>query len=296
MRYTEVYIHLSPLDPYRDLLVDALGNEGPYDSFAETPDGLKAYVPTDQYDESWLKTQIDNLQKLSPFTYHLSPSELPDKDWNEEWEKQHQPVLVEADNGKRIWVRAPFHEHRAEADYEVEIEPKMSFGTAHHPTTYMMLSYLAELPLERQRVLDMGCGTAILAILASMRGASQVEAIDVDEWAYTNALENVERNHCTNIHCHLGDASLLDSQFSTPDSQFDLIIANINRNILLRDMETYASVLSHRQPGHSTLLLSGFYTADIPVLTRHAATLGLLPHSTKERAGWAAIELRSNFQ
>lgn len=296
MKYIEVTITLSSVDPYRDLLVDALGNEGPYDSFVELPDGLKAYVPADQFDEEWLKSRIDNLHQFSMFNAQFSIQEMPDKNWNEEWEKQHHAVLVEADNGKKIWVRAPFHEHRTDVDYEIEIEPKMSFGTAHHATTYMMLSYLAELPLERQRVLDMGCGTAILAILASMRGASQVEAIDVDEWAYTNALENVERNHCTNIHCHLGDASLLDSQFSTPDSQFDLIIANINRNILLRDMETYASVLSHRQPGHSTLLLSGFYTADIPVLTRHAATLGLLPHSTKERAGWAAIELRSNFQ
>lgn len=284
MQYTEVIITLSQLVPYRDLLIDALGNEGPYDSFVEIPDGIKAYVPTNQYDEAWVKAQIESLQELSPFTYHLSSSELPDKNWNEEWEKQHQPVLVETDNGKRIWVRAPFHEHRTDVDYEIEIEPKMSFGTAHHPTTYMMLSYLAELPLEGLRVLDMGCGTAILAILASMRGAAQVEAIDIDEWAYRNALENIDRNHCKNIHCALGDATLLNSQF-------DVIIANINRNILLRDMEAYVSVLSHHQHG-GIILFSGFYTADIPALTAKAETLGLTLANTRERNGWAAIEIR----
>ena len=292
MKYTEVNITLSQLEPYRDLLIDALGNEGPYDSFVETPDGLKAYVPTDQYDPQWLKNQLEELSQLSTFNSQFSIQELPDKDWNEEWEKQHQPVLVEAGNGKRIWVRAHFHEHRANVDYEIEIEPKMSFGTAHHPTTYMMLSYLAELPLEGLRVLDMGCGTAILAILASMRGAEQVEAIDIDEWAYRNALENIDRNHCKNIHCALGDASYLKGVHGSTPLQFDLVIANINRNILLRDMEAYVSVLSHRQPG-GIILFSGFYTADIPALAAKAESLGLILANTRERDGWAAIEVRS---
>ena len=292
MKYTEVNITLSQLEPYRDLLIDALGNEGPYDSFVETPDGLKAYVPTDQYDPQWLKNQLEELSQLSTFNSQFSIQELPDKDWNEEWEKQHQPVLVEAGNGKRIWVRAHFHEHRANVDYEIEIEPKMSFGTAHHPTTYMMLSYLAELPLEGLRVLDMGCGTAILAILASMRGAEQVEAIDIDEWAYRNALENIDRNHCKNIHCALGDASYLKWVHGSTPLQFDLVIANINRNILLRDMEAYVSVLSHRQPG-GIILFSGFYTADIPALAAKAESLGLILANTRERDGWAAIEVRS---
>ena len=194
MKYIEVTITLSPIDPFRDLLVDALGNEGPYDSFVETPEGLKAYVPADLFDAGWLQKQINDLQKSSIFNSQFSIQEMPDKNWNEEWERQHQPVLVEAENGKRIWVRAPFHEHRNDVDYEIEIEPKMSFGTAHHATTYMMLSYLAELPLEGRRVLDMGCGTAVLGILAKMRGANYVEGIDVDEWAFNNALENVQRN------------------------------------------------------------------------------------------------------
>ena len=317
MRYTEVTITLSETDPYRDLIIDALGNEGPYDSFVETPDGLKAYVPTERYDETWLKGQLEgilrqaqhesiNQLQLSTFNFQLSTSELPDKNWNEEWEKQHQPVLVETPGGKRIWVRAPFHAERNDVDYQIEIEPKMSFGTAHHPTTCLMLSFIADMPVEGLRVLDMGCGTAILGILASMKGAATVEAIDVDEWAYRNALENIERNHCTNIHCHLGDATLLkelwplaighwqqstNSQqpIANSQQQFDLIIANINRNILLRDMEAYDAVL--RRGG--TILFSGFYTADIPALVAKAENLGLTLTETREKDGWSAIEVKS---
>ena len=282
MKYIEVTITLSTVDPYRDLLVDALGNEGPYDSFVELPDGLKAYVPADQFDEEWLKSRIDNLHQFSMFNAQFSIQEMPDKNWNEEWEKQHQPVLVEADNGKKIWVRAPFHEHRTDVDYEIEIEPKMSFGTAHHATTYMMLSYLAELPLEGLRVLDMGCGTAVLGILAKMRGADYVEGIDIDEWAYNNAIENVQRNG-VEMTIRIGDASLLDKR----EDKFDLVIANINRNILLNDMAAYAAVLT---PG-GILLLSGFYESDIPALQQHAATLGLQLQQTKSRQSWAALRL-----
>ena len=280
MKYIEVTITLNPVDPYRDLLVDALGNEGPYDSFVETPDGLKAYVPADQFDEDWLKSRLDDLQEFSILNSQFSIQEMPDKNWNEEWEKQHQPVLVEADNGKRIWVRAPFHEHRTDVDYEIEIEPKMSFGTAHHATTYMMLSYVAELEMEGLRVLDMGCGTAVLGILAKMRGASYVEGIDIDEWAYNNAMENVQRNG-VEMAIRIGDASLLAER----KDKFDLIIANINRNILLNDMAAYATVLN---PG-GTLLLSGFYESDIPALQQHAESLGLHLRQTKGRQSWAAI-------
>ena len=162
MKYIEVSFTLNPVEPYRDILIDALGNEGPYDSFVETPDGLKAYVPTDQFNPAWLQDQISVLQQFSTFNFQLSTQEMPDKNWNEEWEKQHHPVLVEAANSSKVWVRAPFHDHRADADYEIEIEPKMSFGTAHHPTTYMMLSYVAELDMLSKNVLDMGCGTGTL--------------------------------------------------------------------------------------------------------------------------------------
>lgn len=281
MKYTEVNLTIAPLDPCRDLLVDALGNEGPYDSFVETPDGLKAYVPSSQFDAAWLQQQVDNLQDFA--SIHYDYQEMPDKNWNEEWEKQHKPVLVVADHGKQIWVRAPFHDHRADADYEIEIEPKMSFGTAHHPTTYMMLSYVAEIPLQGKRVLDMGCGTAVLAILAKKRGAAYVEAIDIDEWAYNNALENAQRNN-SDLTIRIGDADLLRHR-STDETPFDIVIANINRNILLHDMDAYVSVLN---PG-GTLLLSGFYQSDIPALEQHALTLGLTLVGQKSRQGWSAL-------
>ena len=278
MKYIEVNITLGQNDPFRDLLVDALGNEGPYDSFVETPDGLKAYVQESLFDEAWLKGQIEEMRTLTGCTYTFEA--LPDKNWNEEWEKQHTPVLVEAEGGKKVWVRAPFHEHRDDVDYEIEIEPKMSFGTAHHPTTHLMLSYLTELDIAGRKVLDMGCGTAVLAILAKKRGADYVEAIDIDEWAYNNALENAQRNG-VEITVRIGDATLLG------DRRFDLIIANINRNILLADMAAYARVL---QPG-GTLLLSGFYESDVPVLQQHAESLGLRLDQQKVRQSWTALRL-----
>lgn len=278
MKYIEVTITLGQNDPYRDLLVDALGNEGPYDSFVETPNGLKAYVQESLFDEGWLKEQLADINDMTSCSYSFES--MPDKNWNEEWEKQHKPVLVEAANGKRVWVRAPFHEHRSDVDYEIEIEPKMSFGTAHHQTTYMMLSYLTELEVTGKRVLDMGCGTAVLAILAKLRGAAYVEAIDIDEWAYNNALENAQRNG-VELNVRIGDAALLGER------QFDLIIANINRNILLNDMAAYVQVLEKG----GTLLLSGFYESDVPVLQHHAESLGLRLEQQKVRQSWTALRL-----
>jgi ribosomal protein L11 methyltransferase len=278
MKYIEVTITLGQNDPYRDLLVDALGNEGPYDSFVETPNGLKAYVQESLFDEGWLKEQLADINNMTSCSYSFES--MPDKNWNEEWEKQHKPVLVEAANGKRVWVRAPFHEHRSDVDYEIEIEPKMSFGTAHHQTTYMMLSYLTELEVTGKSVLDMGCGTAVLAILAKLRGAAYVEAIDIDEWAYNNALENAQRNG-VELNVRIGDAALLGER------QFDLIIANINRNILLNDMAAYVQVLEKG----GTLLLSGFYESDVPVLQHHAESLGLRLEQQKVRQSWTALRL-----
>lgn len=278
MKYTEVDITLSKTNPFRDLLVYSLGDEGPYDSFEEKKDGLKAYVPTDNFDEQFLRNTIDELKSMDPtLTVDYTVVELPDKDYNEEWERQHQPVLVEG----FCWVRAPFHPHRDDVKYEIEIEPKMSFGTAHHATTYLMLSLLEQENVDGRRVLDMGSGTGVLAILAAKKGASYVEAIDVDEWAYRNALENFQRNG-VQVNALLGDASLLAA-----DKHFDLILANINRNILLRDMGAYAAVLN---PG-GTLLLSGFYEHDVDALRDKAETLGLRLKQQKSRNEWTALKL-----
>ena len=277
MKYIEVTFTMADTGLFRDLLVDTLGNEGPYESFVETPDGLKAYVQESQYDAVWLDATVDAF----PVPLRYESCEMEDRDWNAEWEKDHKAVLVEY-NGGSVWVRAPFHPHRDDVDYEIVIEPKMSFGTAHHPTTYMMLSYVAELPMAGLRVLDMGCGTAVLAILAKMRGASHVAGIDVDEWAYRNALENAATNGVA-LDLRLGDAASIDGTY-------DIIIANINRNILLADMERYVAALAEG----GTLLLSGFYEADVPVLVEKASTLGLTLASKKNRDGWSAIQLTTN--
>ena len=274
MKYIEVTFTMDDTSLYRDILVDTLGNEGPYESFVETKDGVKAYVPANQYDKHFLEVTVETF----PVPLKYKVEEMEDKNWNEEWEKGHQAVLVEY-NGGSVWVRAPFHSHRTDVDYELIIEPKMSFGTAHHPTTYMMLSYVAELDMVGRRVLDMGCGTAVLGILAKMRGADYVEGVDIDEWAFNNARENASANN-VDITLKLGDAGTLQGNF-------DIIIANINRNILLADMERYTAVLNVG----GTLLLSGFYEADEGVLIARANELGMTLKSKKNRDGWSALQL-----
>ena len=283
MKYIEVSFTMDDTGMFRDMLVSELA-EGPYESFVDTKEGLKAYVPVDQFDRHFLEVTVETF----PLPLKYTVAEMEDRDWNAEWEKGHEAVLVKADNGTSIWVRAPFHPHRTDVDYELVIEPKMSFGTAHHPTTYMMLSYVAELEMVGKRVLDMGCGTAVLGILAKLRGAEYVMGIDVDEWAYRNGLENAASNG-VEIDLRLGDAGLLGVAGGTPALQpFDVIIANINRNILLRDMEAYARVLK----GGGVLLLSGFYEADEGALIARANELGMAFEQKKNRDGWSALELR----
>lgn len=273
MKYIEVSFTMEDTGMFRDLLVDMLGNEGPYESFVETKDGLKAYVQASQYDAQWLANEV----QAFPVPLKYSVEEMEDKNWNEEWEKQHEAVLVRSEAGT-VWVRAPFHPHRTDVDCELIIEPKMSFGTAHHPTTYMMLSYVAELDMRGRRVLDMGCGTAVLGILAKIRGASYVEGIDIDEWAFANARENAASNN-VEIALKLGGAQAIDGTF-------DVILANINRNILLADMEHYVNALE--QGG--SLLLSGFYQADEEALMARAKVLGLTLKNKKTRDNWSAMQ------
>lgn len=283
MKYIEVSFTMDDTGMFRDMLVSELA-EGPYESFVDTKEGVKAYVPADQFDRHFLEVTVETF----PLPLKYTVAEMEDRDWNAEWEKGHEAVLVKADNGTSIWVRAPFHPHRTDVDYELLIEPKMSFGTAHHPTTYMMLSYVAELEMVGKRVLDMGCGTAVLGILAKLRGAEYVMGIDVDEWAYRNGLENAASNG-VELDLRLGDAGLLGVAGGTPALQpFDVIIANINRNILLRDMEAYARVLK----GGGVLLLSGFYEADEGALIARANELGMTFEQKKNRDGWSAIQLR----
>ncbi len=180
-----------------------------------------------------------------------------------------------------ISVRAPFHEP-TDLPYEIVIEPKMSFGTGHHETTYGMLQQLMQVDLEGKKVLDMGCGTGILAIFASMKGANAIDAIDIDEWCYENTLENVERNHAKSVSVYHGDASLLKNK------SYDVIIANINRNILIQDMSNYANSLVE----NGLLLLSGFYKEDIPVMEKELDKYDLKIKNVIERNRWVAVKVK----
>ncbi len=199
---------------------------------------------------------------------------IEDKNWNEAWESDYQPVVI----GKKLIVRAPFHPAMAGVEYDLIIEPRMAFGTAHHETTEQMLMLIAEMDLEGKRVLDMGCGTAVLAILALKMGAASVLAIDNDEWAYRNSLDNISLNAAAEIEVLQGDASLLENR------EFDIIFANINRNILLQDIPNYANVLVKQ----GTLMMSGFYLDDLPLIEEKAKASGLQLESTCVKNNWMA--------
>ena len=201
---------------------------------------------------------------------------MPDKNWNEEWEKHFfQPIVI----GDKCVIHSTFHTDVPVAQYDIIIDPKMSFGTGHHATTSNMLSWILDDDMSGKRVLDMGCGTAVLGILAKKKGAASVLAIDIDEWCYDNALESASLNK-VDIQVLLGDASLLQ------EKQFDVILANINRNILLNDMAAYVACL----PQGGCLYMSGFYTQDIPVIAECAVQLGMQQVGVKEQNNWVAVK------
>ena len=204
--------------------------------------------------------------------------EAEDKDWNEEWEKNFfQPIVI----GERCCIHSTFHKDTPKTEYEILINPQMAFGTGHHETTSSIISELLDADLQGKSVLDMGCGTSILAILASLRGASEVTAIDIDDWCVNNSRDNIALNNIHNIMVEHGDARLLEGR-----NPFDVIIANINRNILLADMNRYAACM-HRG---SELFMSGFYVEDIPSIQAKAESLGMKFEHYREKNNWAAVK------
>lgn len=255
-----------------DILVAELGEAG-FESFTENPDGVIAYIQKSDWNASLLDdVQILQSEEVS-FSYDVK--EIEQVNWNLEWEKNFEPIVVD----NEVSIRAPFHKNPGLA-YDIVIEPKMSFGTGHHETTHLMVQHLRELDLHGKHVLDMGCGTGILAIFAEMRGASSIDAIDIDSWCYENSIENVARNQCKAISVFEGDSSLLKPK------TYDLIIANINRNILLADMKIYADSLKDK----GLLLLSGFYTEDIEKINASAEENGLLLDKKLERNNWVGLK------
>ena len=270
--YLVYYFKVQPLQPAVEILIAELGYAG-FESFVETDEGVTAYIQKDE----WYDAILENIQILNSEEFEISytSEEIEQTNWNEEWEKNFNPIIVD----HQCSVRAPFHE-KPDTDYDIIIEPKMSFGTGHHETTHMMIQHILRNDFKDKSVLDMGCGTGVLAILAEMKGAQPIDAIDYDNWCYLNSLENVERNNSKHITVLEGDASIL------PGRHYDVVIANINRNILLNDMNIYAETLN----AHGTLFLSGFYTDDIPIIVEECNIYGLKHVETLERNNWVALK------
>jgi len=263
---------VTPLQPAVEILIAELGYAG-FESFVETETGVTAYIQKDE----WRSDILKDIQILDSDEFEITFefNEIEQVNWNAEWERNFNPIIVD----DVCAVRAPFHE-KFETKYDIIIEPKMSFGTGHHETTHMMIQHILKNDFTDKTVLDMGCGTGVLAILAEMKGAKKLEAIDIDNWCYLNSVENVERNNCHKISVNEGDVSLLKNK------AYDIIIANINRNILLQDIPEYATCLIAK----GLLFLSGFYFDDIPVIEELCNKMNLKRVDTLQRNDWVALK------
>ncbi len=263
---------IKPIQPGAEILIAELGYAG-FESFVESDEGVTAYIQKDD----WNAFILDEIQILNSeeFTITFEFDEIEQTNWNEEWEKNFNPIVVD----ELVTVRAPFHE-KPETKFDLIIEPKMSFGTGHHETTHMMIQQILKNDFKDKSVLDMGCGTGVLAILAEKVGATTLEAIDIDNWCYLNSLENVERNDCTHISVYEGDVALLEGK------AYDVIIANINRNILLADIGAYAKCLNK----NGMLFLSGFYKEDIPLIEAECNNHLLKLNEIIERGLWVSLK------
>ena len=277
MKYLEFTFRTQPCtETANDVLCAVLGEVG-FESFVEQPDGLAAYIQKDLYDEDAVRQAVADFP-LPDTTVTYSYVEAEDKDWNEEWEKNFfQPIVI----GDRCVVHSTFHHDVPQVPYDIVINPQMAFGTGHHETTSLIIGELLDSDLQGKSVLDMGCGTSILAILARMRGAAHCTAVDIDDWCVRNSLENITLNHLDSIDVYQGDASSLADK-----GPFDVVIANINRNILLADMKYYTA----RMNPSATLLMSGFYTDDIAAIRSEAESLGLRFVEYREKNRWAAVK------
>lgn len=269
--YLEYDFTLTPKDPWSDVLAAELGDLG-FESFSETETGLKAYILKDSFNS----ISFENLLTFnSECSVKFNVSEIPKENWNLEWEKNFHPINV----NDVCSIRAPFHPD-PKLPIDIIIEPKMSFGTGHHETTYLMVEFLLEMDFTNLKVLDMGCGTGVLAILAKKKGAKDVDAIDIDNWCYVNSIENIERNDCQDIKVYEGDVALIKGNI------YNVIIANINRNILLEDIKLYSRSLANG----GTLLLSGFYVEDIESIVAECAKYGLKLEDQAVKNNWVALK------
>lgn len=275
MEYTKVNCRIQPDNEiHREILVAELGAIG-FESFTESEEVVEAYIPTVAFSPEALQDLFS--PSFTAFQFSFTSEIIPDQNWNEVWEKNYfKPLMV----SERCLVRAPFHtEYPANAEYEIVIEPGMAFGTGNHETTSLMIAEILKEDLEGKKVLDMGCGTGILSILASMRGAETITAIDIDGWAVKSTLENAAYNQVYNIEVVEGGTDVLR------DQTYDFILANIHRNVLLNDMPQYCKALNRG----AELIMSGIYTGDLVLIKERAAQLGLQYKRVSENNGWVAV-------
>ncbi len=271
--FLEYHFHVQPRQPGTDILIARLDMLG-FDTIEETQHGLKAYILKGDLTDG----VVDQIRSLRQYDFQLSweVKEIEQQNWNQQWEESFDPILV----GDECVIRAPFHPD-PQVKYDILITPKMSFGTGHHETTYMMLQFILQQEFKGKSVLDMGTGTGVLAILSAMRGARRVDAIDFDPWCYENAKENVALNKQEHIEVRQGDARLLSEE-----ERYDIIMANINRNTLLQDIPVYTRHLSKG----GILILSGFYLDDMEAISNKCESEGLTYQENLQKNDWVSAK------
>ena len=268
MNYVEIAINCE--EPLKEILTAELCQLG-YESFLETNEGLKAYRCLEDYDQDELQQLLAHYPQIEKFR----SNEIPSENWNQQWESNFEPIVV-----GDCRIRAGFHEPSPNFTYDLIINPKMSFGTGHHETTRLMIASLRSLDLQNQSVLDVGCGTGILSILTEKLGADRITAVDNDPWAVENARENMQLNQCNDIEVLQGTVSSLQLPLG-----YHLVLANINRNVLLQEIPNYSSLLRHK----GCLILSGFYTDDNQQIVNICETNGLLIKTQNEEKNWSCL-------
>ena len=275
MQYIEVDIELKKIVPYNEILI-ALLNDIKFNSYYENDNGLKAYIEESNFDLDLLKQKLEKIKEIENLSYKVN--KLENNNWNKNWEESFTPVII----NKNCIVRATFHEKPNKINYDIVITPKMSFGTGHHETTYLMMQYMFSLSFDNKNILDLGSGTGILSILASKLKAKEIHAIDFDKWAFINSKENILLNNVKNVSCVLGD---IDSVIF---KKYDIFLININRNIILSQMNKYKDLMSV----NSDILLSGFISDDTNLILNQAKKLDLKLINKKNKKEWNLLHLK----
>lgn len=270
MDYIELTLQIDA--DFVEILMAELAELG-FESFVETDEGLEAYVQEEIFNDLAVKQMLENYASRTAISYQFK--KIARQNWNEEWEKNFQPIQI----GEQIYVRADFHEPKPDFPYEIIITPKMSFGTGHHETTSMVMEHQLGIEHTNKKVLDVGTGTGILAVLASKLGASTISAFDIDEWSVENTIENIKLNDVANVIVRLGTIE------DEPHDIYDIVLANINRNILISQIPAYVTFL---KPG-GELIVSGFYEKDIADIETIAESVGLKKVAQLSKNNWAAV-------